>query len=78
MRCSADLRGSSKDDRDMVAAIIAEQGTVLVHGIAISPGKPTIIGQCGGKPVIGPAGSSGLGFHRAHRNRQAPDYCNDR
>ena len=45
--------GSSKDDRDMVAAVIGEQGEVLVHGIAISPGKPTIIGKCETKPVIG-------------------------
>ncbi|MCK4270307.1 MAG: molybdopterin molybdenumtransferase MoeA, partial [Methanogenium sp.] len=37
--------GSSKDDRDMCADIVGELGTVLVHGIAIAPGKPTIIGQ---------------------------------
>ena len=54
--------GSSKDDRDMVAAIIAEQGKVLVHGVAISPGKPTIIGQCGGKPVIGLPGHPASAF----------------
>ena len=54
--------GSSKDDRDMVAAIIAEHGTVLVHGIAIAPGKPTIIGQCNGKPVIGLPGHPASAF----------------
>jgi molybdopterin molybdotransferase len=54
--------GSSKDDRDMVAAIIAEQGRVLVHGIAIAPGKPTIIGQCDGKPVIGLPGHPASAF----------------
>jgi molybdopterin molybdotransferase len=54
--------GSSKDDRDMVAAIIAEQGRVLVHGIAIAPGKPTIIGQCSGKPVIGLPGHPASAF----------------
>ena len=37
--------GSSKDDRDMCADIVGELGTVLVHGIAIAPGKPTIIGR---------------------------------
>ncbi|MEA2034798.1 MAG: gephyrin-like molybdotransferase Glp [Euryarchaeota archaeon] len=37
--------GSSKDDRDMCADIVHELGTVLVHGIAIAPGKPTIIGR---------------------------------
>lgn len=45
--------GSSKDDRDMTADIIRDSGEVLVHGISISPGKPTIIGRAGGKPVIG-------------------------
>ncbi|HUK93304.1 MAG TPA: gephyrin-like molybdotransferase Glp [Methanomicrobiales archaeon] len=45
--------GSSKDVRDLAAAIIAEKGEVLVHGIGIAPGKPTIIGRAGGRPVIG-------------------------
>jgi len=45
--------GSSKDERDLTADLIGELGQVLVHGIAISPGKPTIIGRCGEKPVIG-------------------------
>jgi molybdopterin molybdotransferase len=54
--------GSSKDDRDMVAAIIAQQGRVLVHGIAIAPGKPTIIGKCSGKPVIGLPGHPASAF----------------
>lgn len=54
--------GSSKDDRDMVAAIIAERGSVLVHGIAIAPGKPTIIGKYEGKPVIGLPGHPASAF----------------
>jgi len=45
--------GSSKDERDNTAAVIAELGEVLVHGIALAPGKPTIIGTARGKPVIG-------------------------
>ncbi len=54
--------GSSKDERDMVAAIIAEHGRVLIHGIAIAPGKPTIIGQSGKKPVIGLPGHPASAF----------------
>ena len=54
--------GSSKDDRDMVAAIIKEEGTVLIHGIAISPGKPTIIGRYGNIPVIGLPGHPASAF----------------
>jgi molybdopterin molybdotransferase len=45
--------GSSKDARDMAAAVIAGKGEVLVHGIGIAPGKPTIIGRVGGRPVLG-------------------------
>ncbi len=45
--------GSSKDDRDMTAGTIAGLGEVLIHGIAIAPGKPTIIGRIKGKPVFG-------------------------
>jgi molybdopterin molybdotransferase len=54
--------GSSKDDRDMVAAIIREEGEVLIHGIAISPGKPTIIGRYGNIPVIGLPGHPASAF----------------
>ena len=28
-------------------------GTLLLHGIAIKPGKPTILGKTGEKPIIG-------------------------
>jgi molybdopterin molybdotransferase len=45
--------GSSKDDRDMTAAVIAGNGEVLVHGITIAPGKPTIIGKIADRPVFG-------------------------
>jgi molybdopterin molybdotransferase len=45
--------GSSKDVRDLAASVIAEKGEVLIHGIGIAPGKPTIIGRAGGRPVIG-------------------------
>jgi molybdopterin molybdotransferase len=45
--------GSSKDVRDLAASVIAEKGEVLVHGIGIAPGKPTIIGRVRGRPVIG-------------------------
>jgi len=54
--------GSSKDDRDMTAGVIAGMGTVHVHGIAIAPGKPTIIGRVGGKPVFGLPGHPASAF----------------
>lgn len=54
--------GSSKDDRDMTAASIAALGEVLVHGIAIAPGKPTIVGRIGTKPVFGLPGHPASAF----------------
>jgi len=54
--------GSSKDDRDMTAGTIAALGEVLVHGIAIAPGKPTIVGRVKGKPVFGLPGHPASAF----------------
>lgn len=48
--------GSSAGTRDYTADVIADLGEVLVHGIAIKPGKPAIIGRISGKPVIGMPG----------------------
>ena len=48
--------GSSAGTRDYTADVIAEIGTVLVHGVAIKPGKPVIISRIAGKPVIGMPG----------------------
>lgn len=45
--------GSSAGREDFTCGIIEELGKVHVHGIAIKPGKPTILGEISGKPVIG-------------------------
>jgi len=45
--------GSSAGTKDYTADVIAELGTVLVHGIATKPGKPAIVGNVDGKPVFG-------------------------
>jgi molybdopterin molybdotransferase len=51
--------GSSVSVRDLTAKVIDELGQpgVLVHGVNIRPGKPTILGVCDGKPVIGLPGN---------------------
>lgn len=49
--------GTSAGSRDYTARILAEIGEILVHGIAMIPGKPTIISRVSGKPVIGLPGS---------------------
>ena len=45
--------GSSAGSKDYTVHIIEELGQVVHHGIAIKPGKPTILGVVQGKPVIG-------------------------
>lgn len=48
--------GSSAGSKDYTASVISELGEVLVHGIAVQPGKPAILGMIDGKPVIGVPG----------------------
>ena len=45
--------GSSVGVKDATCRIIEERGTLLFHGIAVKPGKPTIFGKDGNKPLIG-------------------------
>lgn len=45
--------GSSVGIKDATCRIIENHGTLLLHGIAIKPGKPTILGKDGNKPLIG-------------------------
>ncbi len=45
--------GSSAGSKDYTADIIMENGEVLVHGVAMMPGKPTVLGFVNGKPTIG-------------------------
>ncbi len=51
--------GSSVSLRDMTAQAIDALGQpgVLVHGVSLKPGKPTILAVCGGKPVFGLPGN---------------------
>jgi putative molybdopterin biosynthesis protein len=48
--------GSSAGTKDFTAEVIADLGEVLIHGVAIKPGKPAIIGRIDRKPVIGMPG----------------------
>lgn len=47
------IAGSSAGEKDFTNAVIEELGEVFLHGVATRPGKPTILGKAGGKPVIG-------------------------
>ena len=54
-RCDAVLLsgGSSVGVKDAACRIIESMGKLLLHGIAIKPGKPTILGKAGVKPLVG-------------------------
>lgn len=45
--------GSSVGVKDAACRIIESAGKLLLHGIAIKPGKPTILGKTGEKPIVG-------------------------
>ena len=45
--------GSSVGVKDAACRIIESMGSLLLHGIAIKPGKPTILGKAGVKPLMG-------------------------
>jgi molybdopterin molybdotransferase len=48
--------GSSVGERDLILDVVEHMGEVLFHGIAVKPGKPTLFGTIGGKPVVGMPG----------------------
>ena len=45
--------GSSVGVKDATCSMIESMGELLVHGIAMKPGKPTILGKIQKKPVFG-------------------------
>lgn len=50
------LSGSSAGSKDFTASIIADAGQLLVHGIAVRPGHPVIMGLIEQTPIIGVPG----------------------
>lgn len=67
---SADLiifsGGSSVGERDLIVDALQEAGEVIFHGIAVKPGKPTILGRAGGRPVLGMPGNPTSCLSNAH------------
>lgn len=45
--------GSSVGSRDMTLEVLESLGEVLLWGLRMKPGKPTLIARVGGKPVVG-------------------------
>ena len=50
--------GSSAGSEDFTARVVEELGTLLVHGVALRPGHPVVLGLIEGKPVLGIPGYS--------------------
>lgn len=48
--------GSSVGERDLIVDVVERMGEVRFHGIAVKPGKPTLFGVIGGKPIFGMPG----------------------
>ena len=52
------LSGStSVGEKDAMPRVINNLGRLLLHGIAVKPGKPTLFGEVNGVPVFGLAGN---------------------
>ena len=47
------IAGSSAGTKDYTVEVVKELGEVVVHGVALKPGKPVILGIIDNKPVIG-------------------------
>ncbi len=50
------LAGSSAGRDDHTASVIAEVGELTVHGVAVRPGHPVVLGTVGSTPVVGAPG----------------------
>jgi molybdopterin molybdotransferase len=49
--------GSSVGARDETAGAVAALGDIWCHGLAVKPGKPTLLADCGGVPLVGLPGN---------------------
>jgi putative molybdopterin biosynthesis protein len=50
------IAGSSAGRDDYTAAVVAEIGTLAVHGVAVKPGHPVVLGAADETPVLGAPG----------------------
>jgi putative molybdopterin biosynthesis protein len=50
------IAGASAGRGDHTAAVVARVGTLAVHGVAVRPGHPVVLGTVGATPVLGAPG----------------------
>jgi molybdopterin molybdotransferase len=58
--------GTSVGVKDAVPQVVAELGELMVHGLAVKPGKPTLFGKVQGKPVFGLPGNPVAAYFMAY------------
>ena len=63
--------GSSAGTEDFTVSALRELGEVIVHGVAMKPGKPVILSKVNNKPVIGIPGYP-VSAYLAYRTFAAP------
>jgi len=54
--------GTSVGEKDNMPRIMVDLGEMFIHGLAVKPGKPTIIGEIEGKAVFGLPGNPVAAF----------------
>ena len=74
---------TSASGADLLYRVVDDVGDLMVHGVALKPGKPTIVGRVDGTPYVGLPGypTSALTLFRllvAPRLRRAAGYDSDR
>jgi putative molybdopterin biosynthesis protein len=50
------IAGSSAGRDDHTAAVVAQVGTLAVHGVAVRPGHPVVLGAADATPILGAPG----------------------
>ena len=48
---------TSASDEDVVYRVVEEEGELLLHGVALKPGRPTVFGRLDGTPFVGLPGN---------------------
>ncbi len=48
--------GASSGSKDYTLHVMRRVGEVLVHGVTVMPGKPSLLGRAAGKPLVGTPG----------------------
>jgi putative molybdopterin biosynthesis protein len=60
------IAGTSQGRDDYTSQIVQKLGTLYLHGAAIKPGKPVVLGEVQGKPMFGIPGYPVSAFLTAH------------